>query len=164
MVIKQAEKTTSQQTTTKGTIEAIWLKRFIGGPMDAVDHAEAVTDQGLVGDANRRPKPGNKRQVTIIDQAAWEAATAELGVAVDPSARRANVLVSGIDLAKTHKRVLQLGQVCIRIYGETRPCEQMDKASPGLRLALDPDWRAGAFGEVLNDGEFAVGDTVRWVE
>ncbi len=32
-----------------------------------------------------------------------------------------------------------------------------------MREALMPDWRAGAYGEVLDDGEIAVGDAVRWL-
>jgi MOSC domain-containing protein YiiM len=38
----------------------------------------------------------------------------------------------------------------------------MDEALPGLREALRPNWRAGVYGEVLNDGEIAVGDPVQW--
>jgi MOSC domain-containing protein YiiM len=57
-----------------------------------------------------------------------------------------------------------VGGVKILIHGETRPCEQMDEALPGLRAALGPDWRGGVFGEVLDDGEIAVGDPVRWAE
>jgi MOSC domain-containing protein YiiM len=38
----------------------------------------------------------------------------------------------------------------------------MDEAFPGLKDALASDWRAGAFAEVLDDGEIAVGDEVSW--
>jgi MOSC domain-containing protein YiiM len=42
--------------------------------------------------------------------------------------------------------------------------KRMDEAHPGLRRALDPDWRGGAFAEVLTGGEIAVGDVVAWSE
>ncbi len=36
-----------------GTLEAIWLKRVRGGPMDPVASAELVAGRGLVGNANQ---------------------------------------------------------------------------------------------------------------
>jgi MOSC domain-containing protein YiiM len=32
-----------------------------------------------------------------------------------------------------------------------------------LRLALGPEWRGGAFGEILEGGTIRVGDAVRWL-
>ena len=48
----------------------------------------------------------------------------------------------------------------VRIYGETRPCEQMERAAPGLQAAMTVPFGGGAFGEILDDGEIAVGDPV----
>jgi hypothetical protein len=107
---------------------------------------------------------GGKRQVTIIEKEIWEAVTTKLGAAVDPSARRANLMVSGIHLADSRRRILRIGNCRIRIYGETKPCEVMDEAWPGLRQAMYDNWAGGAFGEVLDDGEITVGDSVQWLE
>jgi len=146
--------------TMQGAVVKIWLKRFKGGPMDPVMFAEAVPGRGLAGNANQ----GGKRQVTIIDESRWREACAELGVDVDPSARRANVMLRGIDLEKTHGRTLRIGPMLVRIYNETRPCEQMDDAHPGLRAALKPHWRAGAYGEILEGGVVRIGDSARWAD
>ena len=86
------------------------------------------------------------------------------GTAVDPGERRANLLVSGIALARARDRVLRVGGCRLRVRGETRPCERMDEAEPGLRAALDPGWRGGVFAEVLDDGRIRVGDPVAWAE
>ncbi|HEX6159585.1 MAG TPA: MOSC domain-containing protein [Thermoanaerobaculia bacterium] len=141
-------------------IAAIWLKRFKRGPMDPVHSAELVAGRGLVGNANQ----GGKRQITIIDEAAWGDAVRETGVEVDPSRRRANVMLRGLDLEKSRGKTLRLGACVIRIYGETRPCEQMEAAQRGLRKALDPHWRGGAYGEIVEGGTIRLGDAAMFVD
>ncbi len=86
----------------------------------------------------------------------------EMGAETDPSSRRANLMVRGIDLYETRGRILAISGVRIRIHGETRPCERMVEALDGLRGAMRSSWRGGAFGEVLYDGKIAVGDPVAW--
>lgn len=137
-----------------GRVEAIWLKRAKRGPMDPVERATLVAGEGIEGDANRGRV---RRQVTVIDRSAWERATAELGVDIDPSARRANVMVSGVELEESRGRVLRLGPCRVRIGGETTPCHRMDEAREGLQRALGPEWRGGVHGVVLDGGELAVG-------
>lgn len=137
-------------------VAAIWIKRFRRGPMDAVDRAELVAGRGLRGNANQ----GGKRQLTIMTEEAWNDAVRELGIEVDPSARRANVMVRGVDLENARGKLLRLGACVVRIYGEVTPCERMDEAQPGLRAALRPHWRGGAFGEIVEGGTIAVGDAV----
>jgi MOSC domain-containing protein YiiM len=143
-----------------GEVAALWIKRFKHGPMDPALFAEAVVGRGLAGNANQ----GGRRQVTLIDEARWREVQEELGVAVDASLRRANVMLRGIDLEKTHGRSLRIGPCVIRIYNETRPCSQMEEAHAGLRAALSPRWRGGAFGEVMEGGVIRVGDAVEWDE
>lgn len=143
-----------------GEVVAIWLKRFKGGPMDRVAEAKAIAGSGLEGNANQ----GGRRQVTLLDESRWDEAVAELGIAVDPSARRANVMLRGIDLEQSSGRVLRIGECLVLIHNFTRPCEQMDDAQPGLRAALSSRWRGGAYGELLEGGEIRVGDPAEWAE
>ncbi len=144
---------------TTGKLEAIWIKRAKRGPMDRKAEATLVANRGIVGNADQ----GRKRQVTIIARERWAALMSETGAQLDPVTRRANLLVSGIDLAESRGQTLQVGTVRIQIYNETRPCERMDEAHPGLQAAMQRDWGGGAFGEVLNDGEIRIGDPVQWV-
>jgi MOSC domain-containing protein YiiM len=122
--------------------------------MDAVARATLVAGKGIADDANFGR---SKRQVTVFETEVFDWIRAELPDA-EPIMRRANVMVSGIGLEGARGKVLTLGGVRIRLYGETRPCERMDQACPGLRAALDPDWNGGVFGVVLDDGEVRVGD------
>ena len=141
-----------------GRVEALWTKRAFRGPMDARHEITCVAGKGIEGTAC----VSGTRQVTIIVKEQWDAMMKELSAQTDPSARRANIMVSGVTFAGTRGRVLKLGGVRVRIRGETRPCERMDEALPGLRAAMDADWRAGAFGEVLDDGLITVGDRIDW--
>ena len=141
-----------------GRLESIWIKRTRGGPMEAVRSAALIERQGIDGNANF----GGRRQVTLIERGAWSKAETELGVEVDPAARRANLMIDGVDLAESRGQILQIGAIRIGIMGETRPCPTMDRAQAGLMAALDPDWRAGAFGVVLAGGQISTGDEVRW--
>ncbi len=138
------------------TLAQIWLKRAKGGPMDPVAMAELEVERGLHGNANR----GGRRQVTIISMQRWAELMHALGADLPPSARRANLMVSGIDLVDSRGRVLRAGETRLRINGETRPCEQMEDAHAGLQELMRDRWGGGAFAEVLVGGEIHVGDSV----
>ncbi|HTR77873.1 MAG TPA: MOSC domain-containing protein [Gemmatimonadaceae bacterium] len=143
---------------SSGRIERIWIKRAHRGPMDPAFEAALVVDHGLAGNVDR----SRRRQVTLFELEAWTQATADVSAVVDPATRRANILVSGIALAHTRGRTLQVGGARVCIGGELTPCERMDEARPGLRVALIPDWRGGVFAHVTAAGSIRVGDIVRW--
>ena len=126
--------------------------------MESVPEATLVAGKGREGNADL----GGYRQVTLLDADAWETATREVGVDLAPDARRANLLVRGVDFCETADRVLRIAGCRIRIRGETLPCARMEDAAPGLEAALAPDWRGGAYGMVLEGGPLALGDVVAW--
>jgi MOSC domain-containing protein YiiM len=143
-----------------GRVERLWVKRAHRGAMDARESIELVAGRGVEGSADR----GGRRQVTLLEREVWEALMRELGRDTGPETRRANVLVSGIDLRASRGRVLRLGGTRIRIGGEVKPCERMEEAVAGLRAAMYPEWRGGAFGQILDGGPVTVGDAVEWEE
>jgi MOSC domain-containing protein YiiM len=139
-------------------LEQIWIKRRRRAPTEPALRATLVAGSGIEGNADR----GGRRQVTIIAAERWAEMMEELDAATDPSARRANLLVSGIDLEETRGRLLRVGSCELRVGGETRPCERMEEALPGLQEAMKAGWGGGVFAEVVKGGEIAVGDAVAW--
>jgi len=125
--------------------------------MDPVETA-TLDAAGIVGNANR----GGRRQVTIIARERWDELMRDLGASLPPSARRANLMVSGIELHESRGRILRVGPVRLRINGETRPCEQMEAAHAGLQALMRDRWGGGAFADVLAGGEIRIGQAVEW--
>jgi MOSC domain-containing protein YiiM len=142
----------------RGRVERLGVKRAHRGAMDARDSITLVAGRGVDGSADR----GGRRQVTILEREVWESLMRELGSDAGPETRRANVLVSGIDLRASRGRVLRLGGTKIRIGGEVKPCERMEEAVAGLRALMYPEWKGGAFGEIVGGGTVSVGDAVDW--
>ena len=143
-------------------LEQIWIKRAKRNVMDAAVAAELVAARGIVGCANQ----GGKRQVTLIEREIWDDIMQRLGGKLPTSARRANLVVSGLPLFRTRGKVLVIhsaaGECRLRILGETKPCERMDETLPGLQAALCDGWRGGAFAEVITGGTISIGAELGW--
>jgi len=107
-----------------GRLEQIWIKRAHRGLIDPARKAVLEAGKGLLGSANY----GGRRQVTIISVERWAELMVLLGADIHPSARRANLLVSGVELAETRDRALRVGSCRLLIGGETRPCGRMEEA------------------------------------
>src|SRR5687768_12332595 len=127
--------------------------------MDAVDEAQFIARRGIAGNAD----VGGPRQVTIISRERWRELTEALGN-VDPVLRRANVMVSRIELEESRGRLLQVGAATVRVNGETRPCRALEFALDGLQKALDPHWGGGIYAEVIDGAVVRLDDVVRWID
>ena len=124
-------------------------------PMETLDRVLVTPERGVEGDF--RGKPG-KRQVTVLSRESWNRACVELGEELPWMTRRANLFISGLEFIAAHVgSTLRIGELVLQITRETDPCERMDRARPGLRAALDPDWRGGVCCRVLSGGEIALG-------
>jgi len=141
-----------------GRLERIWIKRARLGPMDVRARATLVAGRGIEDNANQ----GGHRQVTLLAQERFEELRRELDADLDPSVRRANLLLSGIDLVESRGKVLRIGGCRLKVHGETRPCERMDEAFPGLQEAMRSRWGGGAYASVLDGGEIAAGQAAAW--
>jgi uncharacterized protein YcbX len=138
-----------------GRVEGIFLFPKRRAAARAVAQVEARPG-GLLGDRRR----SLTRQVTLLTVEGWTAAVRQIAADAPASARRANLVVSGVDLSRAMGRRLRVGGAVLRVGGENTPCRRMDEVAPGLRAALAPDVRAGVFATVERGGAVRVGDRV----
>ncbi len=129
------------------------------GPIELLGRVRVTPEAGVEGDRNGSK---NKRQVSLIEAQDWAAANVEAGADLPWWERRANLLVEDFDLPHGADARIRIGaDVVIELKAEIDPCERMDELAPGLRQALERDWRGGAGGKVIAGGEIAVGDEIR---
>lgn len=145
-----------QEKATLGVLRGIAFRPVDGEMMREVSACRVEPGRGI--DLENR-KPG-KREVTLLSVESWRDVCLELGTELPWYTRRANLWIEGIDLPAAIGRSLCIGDVRLRIHGETRPCALMDKQFNGLRQALVPGIRGGVHGEVLAGGEVRIGDGV----
>ena len=139
-----------------GRVVAIAVRTERNGPMREVESTRAHQDSGIEGDLPVEPDRG----ITLIAREQWEEVTGELGVELPWHTRRANLLVEGLQMADLMDQRVHVGEVELKITGETKPCGLMDQQHGGLREALGPDLRGGVHGRVVRGGEIAVGDVI----
>jgi MOSC domain-containing protein YiiM len=140
-----------------GRLAGIARRERKRAPMETLERAEISTEFGVAHDFRGKPGP---RQVTVISAAAWRAACAEVKDELPWTTRRANLLVEDFELPKTIGAVLRVGPVRLRITGEVDPCSRMEEQRPGLKAALQPDWRGGVSCAVVSGGPVSLGDEV----
>lgn len=140
-------------------IAGIAVKTAHRQPLEEVAEAD-VQDSGIVGNVAQ----SDHRRVTLLSREQWEQVQTELSMDLPWTTRRANILVEGMDLGATMGKTLSIGEVELRIEGETHPCGLMDEYCLGLKTALVPDCRGGVHARVISTGKIAVGDTVSVAE
>ena len=114
-----------------------------------------VHEDGLEGNISQ------ERHITMLSQEQWDTVQRELDGEMPWETRRANVLIEGIaSFSEIIGHQVNLGEVTLRINGETHPCSQMDHAQPGLQAALKSECRGGVHGRVVHSGTIRVGDRV----
>ncbi len=137
-------------------IYGIAVKRQRKDPLELVEQVSITERDGIVGDCRGGGGVLRRRQVTVISLEQWEEACREIGKELPFSSRRAGICVSGYSFGpqdKGKKIYLGSGGVVLEITGETKPCSRMDEITPGLRKALEPNWRGGATCRVIYGGD-----------
>jgi MOSC domain-containing protein YiiM len=159
----------TQQFTQTGRLEAIYLRPARGAACLAPKTAEAIANQGLIGDRtcqtpSRNPL-GSKRQVTLIQAEHLAVIAALTGKPVDAAKLRRNLVVSGLNLLaakslfKDQPMRLQIGAVILEITGPCEPCSKTEVTlGHGGYNAMRG--HGGVTAKVIQGGHLALGDAV----
>ncbi|MDA1190156.1 MAG: MOSC domain-containing protein [Candidatus Poribacteria bacterium] len=144
------------------TLLGIAVRDQSRAPMKLLDTAQISVEKGIDGDYRGHGGCQRARQISIITRESWDAAERDLNHSLPWTTRRANLLVEGVALSeRSVGKQLRVGEtVVLEITGETDPCQRMDEARPGLRKALEPDWRGGVLCRVVRDGIITVNDAI----
>jgi MOSC domain-containing protein YiiM len=147
------------QGIVTGTLRGIATRHAKRAAMAVRLRAEVDRGSGLGGDFGRKP---GRAQVTLLSEEAWHAACLDIGAVLPWTARRANLLLTGVPLCPLAGSRVAIGAVVFEVTGETDPCQRMDEAHAGLRWALSLQARGGVRCRILSGGLISVGDAVEW--
>jgi MOSC domain-containing protein YiiM len=142
------------------SIKAIAIKNSSRAPMQTIDSARIDVDRGIEGDFRGAQKG---RQITILSAESWQKACAEVDAELPWTARRANLLVDGVEFDESYiGRRVRIGEVELVVTRETNPCSLMDSQKAGLTAALTPGWRGGICCDVVRAGSIKPGDRIEF--
>jgi MOSC domain-containing protein YiiM len=144
-----------------GELTAIGYRKIKSGPLFEVHKVKVTKAEGVMLGLPRR---ASNRQITVLCEEQWQQACKALNIVLPWTARRANLLISGIQFSAQHiGKVIHIGQLQLLITGETEPCFKMELVHPGLYDALN-NFKAGVTCRVLNDAEIQIGDSIHITE
>ena len=151
----------------QGTVDSLYIGPRPKEPMQRVDEVRAVAGKGLEGDryfnlagsfSEKEHLP--KREVTLIESEAIEAAGAEAGLDLDPADTRRNLVTRGVPLHHLVDVEFTVGEVRLRGVKLAEPCAHLARVA-GKGLLKPLIHRGGLRAQLLSDGVIHEGDMVR---
>ena len=143
-----------------GRVERIVIAPAAGADTVEPPSVEAIAGRGLAGDRYLLPEAGGnaKGNITLIERDSFAHLTG-IGIEVDESELRRNLVVTGIDLNSLLGREFAIGEVRCRASELCEPCSYIEKrTAPGVLKALIE--RGGIRAEILGSGTISIGDRV----
>ena len=131
-----------------------------GSEMVVNASAQVTMEKGIGGDYRGARTDARDRQVSIMTQENWDLVCQELGSKLHWTMRKANIIISGIDLENSTGSILKIGNFFLEITGELPVGNGMEKQYSGLQKALTPNWRGGVTAKVVQDGMIFENDEV----
>ena len=131
-----------------------------GAPMVVNASANVSMEKGIGDDFRGAKADSRDRQVSIMTKESWDHVCQELGTKLHWTMRKANIMISGIDLENSTGSILKIGDFFLEITGKLPVGNGMEKQYIGLKKALSPNWRGGVSAKVVQEGIIQEGDEV----
>jgi len=149
----------------EGKVVGIFIATGAKASVVARTEAHAVPGKGIEGDryfthtGSFSDKPGDGREITLIEFESVEAVKRECGIEIQPGESRRNVVTRGVALNHLVGREFQVGRVRLKGIRLCEPCEHLEGLTKrGILSALIH--RGGLRANVLSEGTFKVGDSI----
>ena len=149
----------------EGKVIALFTATKAGAKVVPVTEAHAVPGRGIEGDryytrtGTFSNKPGDGREITLIEVEAVEAAKRDYGIEIQPNESRRNIVTKGFPLNHLVGREFEVGKVKLKGIRLCEPCEHLEGLTKhGIRGALIH--RGGLRANILSVGTIRVGDTI----
>jgi MOSC domain-containing protein YiiM len=147
-----------------GVIEAIYIAREQGSPVERLEEIEAQKGCGLEGDRycsgmGHWSRFGRDCEVTFVEAEDLDRIQAEPGLRVKNGEHRRNVVTRGVSLSDLRRARFRVGEA---IFGYGKPCSvcrHIERLTEkGMTQALKG--RGGMCAKVLQGGRIRQGDAV----
>ena len=155
----------SNPLTFDGSLLSIFLAAEAEARTRSVGEVRAVSGRGLEGDRYFRAagtfsdRPGDGRDVTLIELEALEALRAERAVDLAPGESRRNLVTCGVPLNHLVGRELRVGEVVLRGTRLCEPCSHLARLTePAVLAGLVH--RGGLRADIVRGGLLRVGDPI----
>jgi MOSC domain-containing protein len=151
----------------EGRVDAIYIGPSPREPMESRADVRAVAGRGLEGDRYfagegtfyRGKEYEPRREITLIEAEAVEAAARTYEVDIDPSETRRNVVTRDVPLNHLVDVEFTVGAVRLRGIKLCEPCSHLEKlTAKGVRKPLIH--RGGLRAQILESGTIKVGDPI----
>lgn len=150
-----------------GEVIAIHIASGAGEPMQAMDHATAITGAGLQGDRYQGgngfysavPTDPGARELTLIAAESLAAVLAETGIELPPHEHRRNITTRGVDLPSLLGQQFRIGDVLCEGVRDCPPCNHLEDLT-GKAVLSPLVHRGGLRARIVNGGTIRVGDTI----
>jgi MOSC domain-containing protein YiiM len=150
----------------QGIVVGIHVADSARAPMQSLDAVQAVSGKGLEGDRYfvrqgtffKKEKVRPDREITLIEQEAFEALSRDYAIELAAHEARRNIITCGVSLNHLVEREFSVGGARLRGIRLCEPCGHLERLTGRKLKGLVH--RGGLRAQIVTSGEIKIGDPV----